>query len=108
MAPRRLSESEKQDLVGRYKTESPPLPWLKPLAAAQNRDAHGEGDVLPQRPMPLSRPVARRPVRLPTPTVAPAAEEESSVDAVQDEDNDEVVQHWPWTMPTTSVKTPMR
>ena len=92
MAPRRLSESEKQDLVGRYKTGESTAALAEAFACSPNTVTRTVKALLPPEAYAALKASRQKTGTIaPTPTVAPAAEEESSVDAVQDEDNDEVV-----------------
>ena len=90
MAPRRLSESEKQDLVGRYKAGEPTAALAEAFGCSPNTVTRTVKALLPPEAYAALKASRQKTGTItPTPTVAPAAEEESSVDAVQDEDNDE-------------------
>ena len=90
MAPRRLSESEKQDLVGRYKAGESTAALAEAFGCSPNTVTRTVKALLPPEAYAALKASRQKTGTItPTPTVAPAAEEESSVDAVQDEDNDE-------------------
>ena len=90
MAPRRLSESEKQDLVGRYKAGESTVALAEVFGCSPNTVTRTVKALLPPEAYAALKASRQKTGTItPTPTVAPAAEEESSVDAVQDEDNDE-------------------
>ena len=90
MAPRRLSESEKQDLVGRYKAGESTAALAEAFGCSPNTVTRTVKALLPPEAYSALKASRQKTGTItPTPTVAPAAEEESSVDAVQDEDNDE-------------------
>ena len=109
MAPSRLSESEKQDLVGRYKAGESTAALAEAFGCSPNTVTRTVKALLPPEAYAALKASRQKTGTVtPMPTVAPAAEEESSADAVQDKTTMRQLQHWPWTMPTTSVKTPMR
>ena len=90
MAPRRLSDSEKQDLVGRYKAGESTAALAEAFGCSPNTVTRTVKALLPPEAYAALKASRQKTGTItPTPTVAPAAEEESSVDAVQDEDNDE-------------------
>ena len=90
MAPRRLGESEKQDLVGRYKAGESTAALAEAFGCSPNTVTRTVKALLPPEAYAALKASRQKTGTItPTPTVAPAAEEESSVDAVQDEDNDE-------------------
>ena len=90
MAPRRLSESEKQDLVGRYKAGESTAALAEAFGCSPNTVTRTVKALLPPEAYAALKASRQKTGTItPTPTVAPAAEEESSADAVQDEDNDE-------------------
>ena len=90
MAPRRLSESEKQDLVGRYKAGESTAALAEAFGCSPNTVTRTVKALLPPEAYAALKASRHKTGTItPTPTVAPAAEQEPSVDAVQDEDNDE-------------------
>ena len=90
MAPRRLSESEKQDLVGRYKAGESTAALAEAFGCSPNTVTRTVKALLPPEAYAALKASRQKTGTItPTPTVAPAAQEESSADAVQDEDNDE-------------------
>ena len=90
MAPRRLSESEKQDLVGRYKAGESTAALAEAFGCSPNTVTRTVKALLPPEAYAALKASRQKTGTItPTPTVAPAAEEESSANAVQDEDNDE-------------------
>ena len=98
MAPRRLSESEKQDLVGRYKAGESTVALAEVFGCSPNTVTRTVKALLPPEAYAALKASRQKTGTItPTPTVAPAAEEESSVDALQassseqDEDNAEAV-----------------
>ena len=92
MAPRRLSESEKQDLVGRYKAGESTAALAEAFRCSPNTVTRTVKALLPPEAYAALKVSRQKTGTIPpAPTVAPALRQESSVDAVQDVDNDEAL-----------------
>ena len=102
MAPRRLTDSEKQDLVGRYKAGESTSALAKAFGCSPNTVSRTVKALLPADAYVALKASRQKGLATPPPPTVTQAEEPEA-DSLKEDDSS-----WPWMTRMTSAKTLMR